>query len=79
MPEPDLPQINPQLQKWMPESQIEKEPGPHSSSPERMTRKNWVDFVGELVVGVPAVVLYLLGLLFLVYSLWRAMLHVLLK
>jgi len=63
----------------MPESQIEKESRPHSRSPERMTRKNWVDFVGELVVGVPALVLYLLGLLFLLYSLWRAMLYVLLK
>lgn len=60
------PSIDPKLQKWIPESQVEKEPRPYVTSPERMYRKDWIEYIGELVVG-------LLTLLFILYLLWRAL------
>lgn len=59
------PPVDPELLKWIPESQVEKEPRPYVTSPARMHREDWIEYIGELVVG-------LLTLLFILYLLWRA-------
>jgi len=64
-----LPSINPKLQNWIPESQVEKDPRQYIPSRGPI---NWGELIGESIVGF-------LSLLFILYLLWRAVLDIFAK